>query len=390
MSLPGFGAESSLYRSSGHYQMAVGAENSGGIAVAITHPPHPLCNPILCSASGGVCVGWDVWGYNVCCPKGQVCGDVCCPTGQFCLNFGRWGGICSCPDIGQTCGDLCCPQGQSCYEGCCLANPGELRFNSNANYLIANCTDPNCLGDYCKYIQGLKVKFQVGTEDMVAVVTPYDNKVAGSPIPNGGFDIQLNANPPFGYRTTGMQYIFEIRDNVIRYQVQYYADGSCVYGCASPRIEGVYVKLDSNTIPAGYVFEIDLTNDKNTGGVTGGTFTVTDNQGNPTTPQAFKVDPGYQYPISAFQVNIVGPNDSSCSEFSSGGGILGTLTYTTDPVERLCVKGGSVGVCGSTKGFTCELSNATYGPIGPPCCNTELSQSVSFSTAIACPSSNTC
>jgi hypothetical protein len=232
----------------------------------------------------------------------------------------------------------------------------------------------------------LKVHFEV-KQDMVAAVTSYP----GGSSPNGGFTIQLNAYNPVGPVTQAMQYIFGISGSQIWYQVQYWGP---IMGNWANRLPGggpsgtIISSLPSNTIPAGYVFEIDLdTPDASSRNVTGGTFHVTDTNGK-TTSASFTLPSGYLYPIRAFQVNIVGPDDSRCSEFSSGGG---KIDYKVSS-GQLCVASGATGVCGANNGITtCEISNITYGEIGPLCCNEELwQQYVSFSPAITCPPSKFC
>jgi hypothetical protein len=188
-----------------------------------------------------------------------------------------------------------------------------------------------------------------------------------------------------------MQYVFVISGNQIKYQVQYWGpvppSGNFAPLYTIPPNEGeqLILSLPSNTVPARYLFEIDLNNNDmaNPDNVTDGTFSVTDNNGN-TTSLPFQVAANYQFPIYAFQVNIGGPDNCSCSEFSSGGG---TITYSSAaPIGQLCVKAGSPGgVCGTPGAITCETSNATYGPIGPACCSGELSQSVGFDTTKTCP-----
>jgi hypothetical protein len=333
-----------------------------------------ICCPIPCpTRCDGLCVDSSTDSNNC-----GGCGNQC-SSGEVCCN-----GVCCA--AAQCCdGGVCCPAGTGCvYGGCCVPNAGALRLNSNSNYVIANCTYPN-LGD-CQSIEGLNVAFQV-EDDMVAAVTPY---AGGSSSQNGGFTIQLNANNPVGPATTGMQYVFLISGNQIQWQVQYWGVNPST-GKESdlyPQGGTILSSLPSNTIPAGYLFEIQLNNDFN-GNVSGGTFNVTDNHGKKAPPAKFTIDQNYLYPIRAFEVDIVGPDNSQCSEFSSGGG---TLTYSATNGE-LCVAGGWPGVCSTVGAYTCETSNATYGPTyatygrptSPTCCSGELSQSVSFDPSITCP-----
>jgi Stigma-specific protein, Stig1 len=430
MTLPGFDAERSLYKSSTIYRSYSGrGQSSSVVAEEDIIEPAFVCNPtklqscmndnqipssireVVCVRLYGDC---SLFQGRTCTGSGDsrectsspvvTCGGLPCPPPLACCD-----GVCtnltldaehcgncltSCgpthccingacrtntrtdPQNCGTCG-VVCPPGTSCSGGWCVTGAGALPLNSNSNYLLVNCdTYPNCSGASCKNIENLSVYFKVGHENMVAAVTPY---AGGSSTSNGGFTIQLNAYNPSGPVTLGMQYVFLISGNQIKYQVQYWNGGTLVYTIPTGAGEGLIVPLSSNTntVPAGYFFAIDLKT--SSGNVTGGTFSVTDNNNN-TTSVPFKVAHNYQYPIRAFEVDIVGPDGCTCSEFSSGGG---TISYVAS--GQLCVAGGSPGVCSTGNSITCETSNATYGRIEPTHCSAELTQSVSFSTGITCP-----
>jgi hypothetical protein len=138
------------------------------------------------------------------------------------------------------------------------------------------------------------------------------------------------------------------------------------------RSQNIVSGRDSNTIPAGYLFEIAL-NESN-GNVTSATFTVTDERTRTPvgTPVTVPVPSAYQFPIVAFEVNVVGPDNLSNSAFSSG---AGQITYKSS--GQLCVEGGLPESCSGNGTITGETSNATYGTIGPPCCASQLTQSLS-------------
>jgi hypothetical protein len=194
--------------------------------------------------------------------------------------------------------------------------------------------------------------------------------------------MQLNAYNPTGPTTSWMQYIFLISGNAITYQVQYWdikaacACGHAVCDCTGPLVNqsGTVLSLPSNTIPAGYVLEIDLNNDS-AGNISGANFSVTDNMGN-TTSKSAALDTNHLFPIAAFQVNVGGPDNASSSKFSSG---AGTISYQVS-AGQLCVEGGLPDLCSNSSGSntpTAEKSNATYGPIETPCCASQLTQSLS-------------
>jgi hypothetical protein len=435
MRLPGFNASSTLYKTSGHYRVAEAGENYSG-AVGLrpmpeSHSPPPQspgafasfpskpdrivrnCDP--CYSSNGVCLQrcetcvpcppgklpngcggcttttvpctagtpqcnpGEVASCGICCPTGQVnCFGTCvdtsidapncgtcgnsCPTGQPCL-----GGQCICV-FGTFCDGQCCGEGQDCFNNCCATNTSGLTLSSSSNYLLTN-------GKNCQNIKDLKVSLKV-TQDMFAI----------SPTLGGdaGCTMQLNAYNPAGPTTNWMQYIFLVSGNAIQYQVQYW-DMAAACACVSPgspctctgplvNKSGTVLSLPNNTIPAGYTLQIDLNNDT-AGNITGALFSVTDNNGN-TKSQTATLDANHHFPIVAFQVNVVGPDNFSDSQFSSG---AGTITYGTS-TGQLCVEGGLPDTCSNSLGSntpTGETSNAIYGPIQSPCCASELTQSLS-------------
>jgi len=205
----------------------------------------------------------------------------------------------------------------------------------------------------------------------------------------GGFTIQLNGYSPNNVTRAGgsywMQYIFWIHgaggtptDYQIDTQVQYYNcnDSNLCAKNANPCEnvcggQNIVSGRNSNTIPAGYLFEIAVNNDSN-GNITSATFTVTDSGTPVGSPVTVPVPSAYQFPIVAFQVNIVGPDNGSTATFTSG---KGTITYESS--SQLCVEGGLPDGCSGNGTPTGEKSTAKYGTIGPPCCGSQLSQSLS-------------
>jgi len=348
-------------------------------------------DPHCCSEGPGPCPGGALLCRNHCCPTGQYCGNTftgrCCPDDTVYTyddNCCPPALVCSNPTTGRlSCG---CGLGQICVNGQCQCPPEGPRTSSQ-NVLLY---DSQCNG-----IRNLQVRFQV-TQDMVATVTPPGG---GTSTPDGGFTMQLNAFNPAGASTSWMQYFFLVQGNAINGQVQYWniaAFNNCVNTCNANCLSSTNVSqclancpgncvnsqtrtvnlsspkpilsLSSNTIPAGYVFEIDLSD--NNGNITGATFNVTDNNGH-TQSWPAQLDANHQFPIVAFQVNIVGPDNSTDATFTSG---AGNITYGSS--GQICVEGGVPDKCSGSGTTTAETSNVSYALIGPPCCGSSLTQSI--------------
>jgi hypothetical protein len=138
----------------------------------------------------------------------------------------------------------------------------------------------------------------------------------------------------------------------------------------------VFVRPLSDTVKAGSTLKIWLDTD-NTGCVTGATFVFIDNTGN-VNSQVLSLPAEFQYPIVAFQANIVGPYNKADAHFSSG---AGTITYSSD--GELCLEGGVPDLCSKAVPAGCaytrtqETSNTDYGYI-TQCCGSQLTQSLTL------------
>ena len=216
-------------------------------------------------------------------------------------------------------------------------------LGGNDNYLLANS---------CNNITGLTVSSHV-TQDMIANVTPGGGGVG---TPNGGFAMQLNANPASGQPVYWMQYGIIVENSQALGFIQYW-DNAGINNNTQPAIRN----LASNTIPAGWVLTIQLTNDSY-GNVNATTFSVTDNDGNVSTlDMPMPTYPGTStpvlYPIQSFQLDVVGPIDWANSNFSSGAGYI---TYQVSSGQLSAQTAG----CPSGNG-TGETSNTTYWALNP-------------------------
>ncbi len=108
--------------------------------------------------------------------------------------------------------------------------------------------------------------------------------------------------------------------------------------------------------------------------MTSALFSVTDPSGK-TTSTTFQFPAGAQYPICAFQVNLVGPGSSGRRDLRPAGRHRWAILVSSG---SLADQGGGpgLGVAREVSGFTGELSNAIYGPLTPasgPSINQSLS-----------------
>ena len=440
MTLPGFSAGLSLYRSALRYCLSAAHDQAGGVILqelpsqtpssdlTIGPFPHLLCEPCLldpilgcakqcvscpgpvpderctpirlpcpasdcCPPGQGPCYLSGASKFccqpgqsccnpekSFCCPQGWSCCDpenkVCCPPGATCC-FGTCVDVSSDP---QNCGSCrsACSQGLTCVNGQCvcpiLDDPdscGPGGRTSNSNYYFAN---------NCQPITGLTISL-TASEPIVS---------------SNGFTVQLNANSQQGVDST-QQYVFLIQGNSIKGQITNWQSASVAIVCDAVDVAPTPI---NNGIPEGYSLKITLQYEGNS--VSGALFEVL-SAGLPVgTPQKFLVSQagcncsdlqqqcppsqpgqfccsGYQSsadlsPITAFQVNIVGPGGGAPTTLSGAGDIQysvssGALTPLSSP--PLCIE---LPFC------TNETSNASYGQLlGCP----EQSFTQSFSTPIA-------
>jgi hypothetical protein len=352
----------------------------------------PCCSPgnDFCCPPGLLCCDPV---NKVCCPPGTCCGGGCCEQGQQCCgdsctdvhsdtsNCGFCGnacpirsqicvnGQCVCPpglspcpggcvdfstdltDCG-TCGNVCGP-GQICVNGQCICpvvpDPffcGAGGRASNSNYFLANG---------CQQITGLTVAF-TATEDIVST---------------NGFTVQLNADSQLGVDAF-QQYVFRVSGIGISAQINNWQNASTAIVCGA---SGVTLTPLLNGIPKGYTLRITLQYYRGTN-VSGALFEVLNNGQtlgsqslsvsqtgcNCSLPQGFTCT-GYQStadlsPITAFQVNIVGPGNGAGTTFTSG---AGTISYSVSDGSLTALS--SVPPCVVNPLCTAETSNASYGQL---------------------------
>jgi hypothetical protein len=194
-----------------------------------------------------------------------------------------------------------------------------------------------------------------------------------------GFSFQLNAYSLNGFQTVWQQFVIALEPNSatpleLICGVNLWTEAEINSTDPNQQPE-MYIKvpqlppLASPTLPAPYSFQISLAN--GTAGavpncITGVNFTITDNTG--ATHTNFGLDfigqlewpPGDLAPITAFEVNLVGPDKSQPTVLSSGAG-----QFVYNATTPLTVLNQIPTQCTGTNTQTGETANSTYGPLPP-------------------------
>jgi hypothetical protein len=210
-------------------------------------------------------------------------------------------------------------------------------LHSFTNYLLYS---------YCKPIINISVDIYV-FQDVVFQSSP-DGQ-------DQGFSFQLNAYSPQNEKSAWQQYCITLDNSTL-------SGGICNWtvNIDNPIIfQEVYLTSfpTPGIIPAGYHLNISLQNDAQ-GNVTAAIYTVTDNNGNSLANKAMNVTSADIAPITAFELNIVGPRGKQSSVLSSG---AGRIAYAAQNVlivlnqQPLCTEAPTV--------FTAEHSNCMYGDL---------------------------
>ncbi len=237
----------------------------------------------------------------------------------------------------------------------------------------------NILNNNCQNLRNLTVSLAV-SQDLVT----YQDV---------GFSFQLNAYPPPGEHSQGQtltwfQYIIYVQNGSLYYEIQYWANNaptSWPNGYTPipnttpwlPVLENDFQLISFGSAPSNRIsrdssLTIALSTDS-IGNVISSLFKVTDANNN-VSESTFQFPQPAQYPIVAFEVNLVGPGNFSSSTFISGAGII---TYSVSPGSLSVQSGGPGAACGEWSGGTGEGSNAVYGAVTPPSGST-VDQSLSY------------
>lgn len=227
-------------------------------------------------------------------------------------------------------------------------------LGSNFNYIFSS---------NCQPLMNLSVTINV-TEDMVSEFS------SGS---INGFSFQLNAYSPAGYTCAWQQYVVSLYGSEINAGV----DNWPIKGVNLVRGNFPIVALPAARIPVGFQLTISLQNDS-TGNVISATYVVVDNGGK-TLANVTKVLASIGAmtqdlaPITAFELNLVGPVNYEGSILSSG---AGTLTYMA---ANALTPSLSLPACTETLAVTAETANSVYSGL-PTTPSTTITQN--FNIAI--------
>jgi hypothetical protein len=220
--------------------------------------------------------------------------------------------------------------------------------------------------DGCKNLQNLSVLLEV-TEDLATT-------------DGGGWSLQLNCYaPPGQYCQTSqvnwLQYIVIAQGGSLAYYIQYWAVGASTWPTGYNPVAGtspwlpcwahdfgyapVFASISGDTLPRQSLLKIALGTNAD-GGVTSATFTYTDPDVNEHTAvwQAPAV-----HPISAFELNFVGPPGGAANFTQGITNSRGIIFYSISSGQLSVQNGGPGSACGEVSGGTAETSNMTYSDI---------------------------
>jgi hypothetical protein len=220
--------------------------------------------------------------------------------------------------------------------------PSGTNFSSNNhNYILYNDCSP---------LQGVSVALSV-TQDIIA---------------SNGFSLQLNANGSASANISWQQYVISIspQGDVYGSVDNWDRNGQQVFNWWNPLYSLPQNSSGNYYVPVGYQFSISLTNDGDSN-ITGASYSITNGSGNVVANYDLKLSTLNQYdggayvtadtaPIRAFQLVVVGFDNSQNTVFTSGGGsIIYHAASTLLAVDTLpsCV----------SNYWTAETSNSLYG-----------------------------
>jgi hypothetical protein len=238
-----------------------------------------------------------------------------------------------------------------------VATVSDINLGSNQNYIFySSCND----------LSAGSVTIEI-TEDIVCQsVAPPPAAACNGGGGTVGFSFQLNCYSPRNFTSAWQQYVITLWQNASGgYDVRWGIDNWPVSG---PNIINngfpVMCTLPRAVLPAGYTLEIGWFTVNST--LTTASFSIHDNNGKQlgSITQVLNQLPGIGNsalaPITAFELNLVGPINGESAVLSSGAGFISytasSSNLSPEVAEPSCTESGYI---------TCETANSFYGPLPP-------------------------
>jgi hypothetical protein len=279
------------------------------------------------------------------CKGGKMCSGVCTLTSGDPRNCGSCGHACL---SGETCQNgACVCSGTICNSVCTNLQTDANNCGSCGNACGSSqiCCNGTCTGPVAAPGGGLASNSNYFFDSLSGgicqniVGLTVTLEVTEDMASDSGFSIQLNANSAAGTEVDAwQQYGFGVSGNSIQGFINNWANLTTAIVCNSMDLCSTPI---NNGLPAGYVLSVTLNTDSSSN-VTGAVFQVFDNNGNQLANKSFSV--------AGTGCNCSLPSGFTCTGFKSGD--LSPMTaFTVDVVGN----GG-----GSATTFSAGAGNITY------------------------------
>jgi hypothetical protein len=235
-----------------------------------------------------------------------------------------------------------------------------ISLGSNSNYILYSG---------CQPLIDLAIVIQI-TEDMVCESTAPPTACKPGGTSQFGFSFQLNCYSTKGFTCAYQQYVVAFwRNSSNGFNVIYGVDNWPVSG--NNLINNnfpVLATLPTAVLPAGYQIVIGLINAATSpNAVEGVVFYLLDNDGKRLGDQSITIasipgaNTGDLAPITAFEMDVVGPINGEIATLSSGAGYITYGTIKQDLQVFVPTATSGFPTCTETTAGTCETANTFYG-----------------------------
>jgi hypothetical protein len=223
-------------------------------------------------------------------------------------------------------------------------------LGSNSNYILY---------DRCNALRNVSVEITI-TEDIVCQSSANGSLSPPGNVPTNGFGFQLNGYSAAAETCAWQQYVIALFGTKLIGAV----DNWPVSGSNIINDFFVLVDLGEAKLPAGYRIEIRLGSDPNNGNVTQARYIVLDNQSRTVADTTVVlasisgVTTADLAPLTAFELNLVGPINAESCVLSSGAGTI--LYYSDSTLRATDIRP----TCTESSYITAETANSHYGTLG--------------------------